>query len=280
MNIWATEDQTDNLRISFRIKNILEHRESEFQKCDIYETVEFGKLMMLDDIVMLTERDEFFYHEMIAHVPLSVHPDPKRVLIIGGGDGGTVREVSRHPSVENITVVEIDKMVVEMAKKHLPFVACGFDDPRVTVKIADGIAFIQEQKNTWDIILIDSTDPVSFAEGLFHTDFYASVRDALSENGILVAQTEFPLLQKKLVREIFHSLNKVFPVSRMYLAPVPTYPTGLWSFGFASKGPDPLLDFHPDRAKSLNGKLKYYTADIHRIAFTLPPFIRELLPQK
>ncbi len=278
MNIWVTEDQTENLRISFRVKTILDHAESEFQKCGIYDTFDFGRLMMLDNVVMLTERDEFFYHEMITHVPLTVHPHPKRVLVIGGGDGGTIREVARHSGVEDITIVEIDKMVVDMSKKHLPFVACGFDDPRVTLHITDGIRFIQEQKNTWDVILIDSTDPVAFAEGLFHSDFYTSVRNALTENGILVAQTEFPLLSKNLIRDIFSSLNQVFPVSRMYLAPVPTYPTGLWSFGFASKGPDPLLDFKPERAAVLSGKLKYYTSDIHKNAFTLPPFIREMLP--
>ncbi len=278
MNIWVTEDQTDHLRISFRVRTILDHGESEFQKCDIYDTFDFGRLMMLDNVVMLTERDEFFYHEMIAHVPLTVHPNPKRVLVIGGGDGGTLREIARHSTVENITIVEIDKMVVDMSKKHLPFVACGYDDPRVTLHVADGIRFIQEQKNAWDVILIDSTDPVSFAEGLFHSDFYTSVREALTENGILVAQTEYPLLQKELIKDIFSSLANVFPVSKMYLAPVPTYPTGLWSFGYASKGPDPLLDFKPEQAAVLSGKLKYYTSDIHKNAFTLPPFIREMLP--
>jgi spermidine synthase len=278
MNIWATEDQTDNLRISFRVRTVLDQGESEFQKCDIYDTFDFGRLMMLDNMVMLTERDEFFYHEMIAHVPLTVHPDPKRVLVVGGGDGGTIREIARHSFVEDITIVEIDKMVVDMSKKHLPFVACGFDDPRVNLHIADGIAFIQEQKNAWDVILIDSTDPVSFAEGLFHTDFYASVRDALTDNGILVAQTEYPFIQKKLVQDIFTSLDQVFPISRMYLAPVPTYPTGLWSFGLASKGPDPILDFKPERVEALSGQLKYYTADIHKSAFAIPPFIQKLLP--
>ncbi len=278
MGIWATENQTDHLQISFHVKTILGHGESEFQKCDIYDTFDFGRLMMLDNMVMLTERDEFFYHEMIAHVPLNVHPDPKRVLVIGGGDGGTIREIGRYPGIKDITIVEIDKMVVDMSKKHLPFVACGFDDPRVTLHIADGISYIQEQKNTWDVIIIDSTDPVSFAEGLFHTDFYSSVRNALTDKGILVAQTECPLLREDLIRDIFSSLDQVFPVKRMYLSPVPTYPTGLWSFGFASKGPDPLRDFKPERAEALSGQLKYYTADIHKTAFTIPPFIQELLP--
>ena len=278
MNIWATEDQTDNLRISFRVKTILGHDESEFQKCDIYDTFEFGRLMMLDNVVMLTELDEFFYHEMITHVPLTVHPKPERVLVIGGGDGGTIREIARHSSVKDITIVEIDKMVVDMSKRYLPFVACGYDDPRVTLHIADGISFIREQKNAWDVIIIDSTDPVSFAEGLFHEDFYASVREALTADGIMVAQTEYPLIEKDLVRKIFSSLDQVFPVSRMYLGPVPTYPTGLWSFAFASKGPDPIGDFKPEQAKQLSGQLKYYTEEIHRNAFTIPPFIRELLP--
>lgn len=277
MNIWVTEDQTPNLRLSFRVKKILDHGESEFQRCDVYDTHEYGRLMMLDDVVMLTEKDEFLYHEMMAHVPLCVHPDPKHVLVIGGGDGGTIREVARHPEVETITLVEIDQLVIDMARKHLPFTATGFNDPRVTVCVEDGIQYIRDRKNAFDVILIDSTDPVSFAEGLFHTDFYADVRDALTENGIMVAQTEYPLLLKNTVRQIYSALAEVFLLQFMYTGPVATYPTGLWSFGFASKRPHPLEDFNVERADRLNGRLRYYSADIHRSAFVLPPFIRELI---
>lgn len=277
MNTWVTENQIKGLRISFQVREIIASETSGFQRIDIYETAAHGRLMMLDDVVMLTEKDEFLYHEMIAHVPLCVHPDPKRVLVIGGGDGGTIREIARHPEVTDITIVEIDERVVDLSRKHLPFVGCGFDDPRVTLHVADGIRYIQEHKNAFDVIFIDSTDPVSFAEGLFHTDFYTNVKDALTDNGIMVAQTEYPLLLPDTVKEIYAALNQVFPVCRMYTGFVSTYPTGLWSYAFASKGPHPLDDFQPERAKRMKGKLKYYSEDIHKAAFALPPFIRELL---
>ncbi len=277
MNIWVTENQTPNLRLSFRVKRIVDHGESEFQRCDVYDTYEYGRLMMLDDVVMLTEKDEFFYHEMMAHVPLCVHPDPKKVLVIGGGDGGTIREVARHPEVQEITLVEIDQLVIDMAKKHMPFTAKGFDDPRVTTRVEDGIQFIRDRKNAFDIILIDSTDPVSFAEGLFHSDFYSDVRDALTENGIMVAQTEYPLLVKDTVRQIYSALAEVFPLRFMYTGIVPTYPTGLWSYGFASKGPHPLKDFKRERADRMENQLRYYSGGIHQSAFVLPPFIRDLI---
>ena len=277
MNTWVTENQTDGLRISFRIKEIIASETSDFQRIDIYQTKSHGRLMMLDDVVMLTEKDEFLYHEMIAHVPMCVHPNPKRVLVIGGGDGGTIREIARHPEVEDITIVEIDSKVVELSRKHLPFVGCGFDDPRVTLHVEDGIRYIQEHKDAFDVIFIDSTDPVSFAEGLFHTDFYTNVREALTEEGIMVAQTEFPLLLGETVREIYAALGEVFPVSNMYTGFVSTYPTGLWSYAFASKGPHPLNDFMPERARRMAGKLKYYSEDMHKAAFVLPPFISKLV---
>lgn len=277
MNVWVTENQTRNLRISFRVKELLDHGKSTFQTCDIYDTYEFGRLMMLDDMVMLTEKDEFFYHEMISHVPLCAHPDPRRVLVIGGGDGGTIREIARHRQVEDITIVEIDQLVVDMSKKHLPFTACGFNDPRVTLRVEDGIEFIKNQHDAWDVILIDSTDPVAFAEGLFHTDFYASVRDALTGDGIMVAQTEYPLIQKTLIGNIYSALKEIFPVREMYLTPIPTYPTGLWSFAFASKGVDPITDLNPDRISDFENQLKYYSEDIHKSAFVLPPFIKEMI---
>jgi len=277
MNIWVTENQKPGLRISFRVKEILGEATSAFQHCAVYDTVEFGRMMMLDDVVMLTEKDEFCYHEMIAHVPLSVHPDPKRVLVIGGGDGGTIREVARHPGVEDITLVEIDQVVVDMARAHLPFVACGFDDPRVTVRIEDGIQFIQNQEHAWDVIIIDSTDPVAFAEGLFHEDFYRNVQHALTENGIMVAQTESPLIETETIRNVYSALKQVFPLRRMYTGFVATYPTGYWSYAFASNGPDPLADLKPERTSAFADRLRYYTPDVHRAAFALPPFARRLL---
>ncbi|BBB32013.1 spermidine synthase [Thermotomaculum hydrothermale] len=277
MNLWFTENQTDNLRLSFRVKNLVEFRKSKFQTLAVYDTVEYGRLFTLDDFVMLTEKDEFVYHEMISHIALSCHPKPENILVIGGGDGGTIREIERHSRVKNITLVEIDREVVEISKKHLPFVACGFDDERVSVIIDDGIEYIKNHKNKFDIIFIDSTDPVAFAEGLFHTDFYKFVFDALKKDGIMVAQTEYPFLKGDFIKEVFSSLKQVFPIVSPYLAFIPTYPTGMWSFAFASKKYHYINDLNPEFTKDFAEKLKYYTPEVHKAAFALPKFVKDLI---
>ena len=276
MNLWFTEQQTDNLRLSFRIKEILDYRKSKFQTLAVYETYEYGKLFTLDDFVMLTEKDEFVYHEMISHVALSCHPNPENILVIGGGDGGTIREIERHSRVKNITLVEIDEEVVKISKEHLPFVACGFDDERVKVIIEDGIEYIKNHKNEFDIIFIDSTDPVSFAEGLFRTDFYKFVFDALKEDGIMVAQTEYPFLKGNFIKQVFSSLKEVFPIVSPYLASIPTYPTGLWSFAFASKKYHYIEHADFEHIKPFEKELKYYSPEIHKACFALPPFIKNM----
>jgi len=277
MNLWFTENQTDNLRLSFRIKKLLAYRESKFQKLAVYDTFEYGKLFTLDDFVMLTEKDEFVYHEMISHVALNCHPNPENILVIGGGDGGTIREIEKHDRVKSITLVEIDEEVVKISKEFLPFVACGFEDKRVKVYIEDGIEYIKNHKNEFDIIFIDSTDPVAFAEGLFHTEFYQFVFEALKEDGIMVAQTEYPFLKGDFIKQVFSSLKEVFPIVSPYLASIPTYPTGLWSFAFASKKYHFIKNANFEYIKPFEKELKYYSPEIHKACFALPPFIKKLV---
>ena len=277
MNLWFTENQTDNLRLSFRVKKLIDFRKSKFQSLAVYDTIEYGRLFTLDDFVMLTEKDEFVYHEMISHVALSCHPNPENILVIGGGDGGTIREIERHDRVKNITLVEIDEEVINISKKHLAFVACGFEDKRVKVYVEDGIEYIKNRKNEYDIIFIDSTDPVAFAEGLFRTDFYQFVYDALKKDGIMVAQTEYPFLKGDFIKQVYSSLKEVFPIVSPYLAFIPTYPTGMWSFAFASKKYHFINDLNPEFTKPFADRLKYYTPEIHKAAFALPPFIKKMI---
>ena len=240
-------------------------------------------MLALDDMVMTTENDEFHYHEMISHPALFMHPNPKNVLVIGGGDGGTIREVLRHPGVEKVTMVEIDGAVIEACKEHLPNIAASFDDPKLTLLVDDGIAFAQNAApGTYDVILVDGSDPVGPAEGLFSVSFYTNCYNALKEDGILVAQGESPKFNEKAFRELNHTLQDIFgadkaPVSLFF---VPTYPTGMWSFQYGLKGniqgPIHQKEAEIEAFVSANG-LRYYNSALHNASFALPNFVKELI---
>ncbi|MBO8125762.1 MAG: polyamine aminopropyltransferase [Firmicutes bacterium] len=272
METWLTENQTKNMRLSLRIKEILHHEQTEFQELVVVDTLEYGRMLVLDGAIQTTERDEFTYHEMIAHVPAFAHPAPKRVCVIGGGDGGTVRELLKHPSIEEIDHVEIDGKVIEASRKYLPTLSSGLDDPRVNSLVTDGIKHVESVENRYDIIIVDSSDPVGPGVQLFEVPFYTNCYRALAEGGLLVAQTESPFSEADLLVKAYRNIAQVFPQTKVYLANVPTYPSGLWSFTCGSKGPDPAKA--PEKVEFAT---KYYTPEIHRAAFTLPPFVQELL---
>ena len=269
--------------ISFGVDALLMSEQSEFQRVEVVQTDAFGPLMLLDGLVMLTERDEFVYHEMITHPALCLHPNPKRVLVVGGGDGGTVREAVKHASVEHVDLVEIDGMVVEASKRHFPTVACAFDDPKLSLRIEDGLAFVQNAApGSYDVILVDSTDPVGFAEGLFGRAFYEDCVRALGADGILVSQTESPFDTRfqHQIQAAHRTLGELFGHVGVYLASIPTYPMGTWSFVMASKTQRPVDDFdEAEAARRLapfEGSLRYFHPALHRAAFTLPAFVRRL----
>lgn len=273
MELWYTERQTENLGITCKVERTLLVERTPFQHLAILETAQFGRMLVLDGMVQTTERDEFVYHEMIAHVAMQTHPRPRTVCVVGGGDGGAVREVLKYPSVERVTLVEIDRRVVEASKEYFPTISSGLFDPRVECLYADGIEHIRERKGVYDVVLVDSTEPVGPAVGLFGERFYASCYDSLTAEGVLVAQTESPFFNAELLRKAAGAIRRVFPLARTYLACVPTYPSGLWSFTLGSKGPDPL-EVRP----SLDGiPTRYYTEGVHRAAFALPRFVEELL---
>lgn len=273
MELWVSELQTDDLKISLRVRRTLHDEQSSYQRITVLDTVPYGTLLLLDGHIQTTEQDEFVYHEMLAHVPLHTHPDPKRVVVVGGGDGGTVREVLKHPGVEKVVLAEIDGRVIEASRRFLPSISSGLDDPRVEIRIGDGIEHIREHPGTYDVVLVDSTDPIKAAEGLYSAEFYALCHRALREGGVLAVQSQSPFNERPLVRQVIQGMRASFPLVRLYWAVVPTYPAGFWSFTLGSKGPDPLQPRPVD--PGLGGR--YYTADIHRAAFVLPPFMQELL---
>lgn len=275
--LWYTEKQTKNHGITTKVKRTLYHDQSEYQKLEVLETVEFGNMLVLDGMVMTTDRDEFVYHEMITHVAMNTHPNPKHVLVVGGGDGGAIREILRYPSVERAVLAEIDVKVIEASKTYFPKIACGFDDPRVEIQVTDGIRHIQENKDQYDVILVDSTEPVGPAVGLFQKPFYEGIFEALKEDGIMVAQTESPWFNQDLIRQVFRDIRDTFLIARLYTASIPTYPSGLWSFTIGSKKYDPMK-VDPSSLKKFD--TRYYRPEIHHSLFKLPQFVLDLITDK
>ncbi len=279
MEYWFSELQTPNVKLSIRVDRQLYSGRSEFQRIDIFDSPEFGRFLTLDGYMMLTEKDEFIYHEMITHVPMAVHPCVKKVLVIGAGDGGVIRELTRYPEIEQIDLVEIDQLVVEACKKYLPQTACRFDDPRVHIYYEDGLKFIRRFENEYDLIIVDSTDPFGPGEGLFTREFYGSCYKALKEDGIMVNQHESPFYDEDATacQRAHKRIVESFPISRVFQAHIPTYPSGHWLFGFASKKYHPLKDLAEARWNLRGLGCKYYTTTLHKGAFYLPAYVEELL---
>lgn len=282
MELYYTEQQNDQVRFSIKVKRHLFTGQSDFQEVDILESEEFGKFLTLDGLMMVTEKDEFIYHDMIAHVPMATNPRIKRVLVIGGGDGGTVREITRYPQVEKIDMVEIDKMVVDVCREYLPITSAKLDDPRVSLYYEDGIKFVKDSAEKYDLILVDSTDPIGPGEGLFTTEFYQNCYDLLTEDGILINQSESPYYQpfSHEMKRAHDKIKNIFPISRIYQFHMPTYPSGHWLFGFASKRLDPISD--PDFAawEKLGLTTKYYNPALHLGAFALPTYVQRMLEEE
>jgi len=279
MDLWFSELHTPNVKLSIRVDKQLYSAQSKFQRIDVFESPEYGRFLTLDGFMMMTEKDEFIYHEMITHVPMAVHPSPKNILVIGAGDGGVLRELSKYKDIERIDMVEIDEQVVEVCKKYLPQTACGFDDPRLNLHIEDGLKFVRGQIDRYDIIIVDSTDPFGPGEGLFTKEFYGNCFKALKEDGILANQHESPFYHNdaQAMQRAHKRVSYSFDISRVYQAHIPTYPSGHWLFGFASKKYHPIRDLNAKEWNSLGLKLKYYNTNLHRGAFYLPCYVEELL---
>lgn len=279
MELWYTEEHTENVRFSIKVNKALYNGESEFQKIDVLESKEFGRFLTLDGLMMLTEKDEFIYHDMIVHVPMATNPNIKKVLVIGGGDGGTVRELTRYKTIDSIEMVEIDKLVVDVCKEYIPQTAGKLDDPKVKLHFEDGLKFIRSKQNEYDLIIVDSTDPFGPGEGLFTREFYGNCYNALKEDGILVNQHESPYYSYyvKAMQRAHHRIKEFFPITKVYQAHITTYPSGYWLFGFASKKYDPIADLDEDAWNSLGLGTKYYNTELHKGSFAIPNYVKELL---
>lgn len=279
MDLWYNEFHTKNVKLSIKVDQQLYSGQSEFQRIDVFHSPEFGRFLTLDGFMMLTEKDEFIYHEMIVHVPMAVKPDIKRVLVIGAGDGGVIRELVRYETIEHIDMVEIDKEVVEACVKYLPQTACAFTDSRVCMHFQDGLKFVRKLENEYDLIIVDSTDPFGPGEGLFTKEFYGNCFKALNETGIMVNQHESPFYEQDAIamQRAHKRIVESFPIAKVYQAHIPTYPSGHWLFGFASKAFHPLKDFDEAKWEALGLKTKYYNPALHRGSFALPNYVEEML---
>ena len=279
MSLWVEEIHRGYFSSRFKCKKILFSGKSKWQCIDVIETEGMGLMLLNDGIVMLSERDEFIYHEMIAHVPLSIHPHPKKVLIIGGGDGGTAREALRH-NIQECVLVEIDEMVVQVCKKYFPKISSSFKNPKLNLKIQDGLKFVKESVQKFDVVLVDSTDPLGPAKDLFSRPFYKDVHALLSDDGVLAVQAESPFFELETQKDILQSLKSLFPIVSLYHYSNIVYPGGgLWSFALASKKHHPIRNFDADKIKEKikTWNLSYYNTDIHKASFAQPEFIRKFI---
>ena len=281
MELWFSEFHTPDVKHSLRVNRHLYSKKSDYQQIDIYDTPEFGKVLTLDGNVMLTERDEFIYDEMITHVPMAVHPNVRDVLVIGAGDGGVVKELARYECIQSIDLVEMDEQVVNACRQYLPENACRLDDARVHIYFDNALRFIRRRHAQYDLIIVDSTDPFGPSEGYFTREFYGICYNALREDGIMVNQQGSPFYRHdaEAIQRSHKRIVSTFPISRVYQAHIPTYAASYWLFGFASKKYHPIDDFDREKWKSLHLKTNYYTVRLHAGAFFLPAFLERMLEE-
>ncbi len=277
LDLWYQERHNDEISLGLHVKKVLASKQSPFQRVDVLETSGFGRILTLDGLMMVTERDEFVYHEMIAHVPCLVHKKPERVLVIGGGDGGTLREVLRHDSVKEAVLCEIDPDVVSLSRQYLPFTAVGLNHPRAKVNIADGVEFVKNSAdNSFDIVIVDSTDPIGPGVGLFSGAFYKEVRRILKPDGIVMAQCESPWENGIDLAKVYSNLREIGQVWA-FSGSIPTYPFGYWSWAFASAEMHPFAAIDSERANAIEKSTRYYNTEIHKGSFALPNFLKQRL---
>lgn len=279
MELWYTDQHTQNVRFSMKVEEQIASCKSEFQRIDILKTCEFGKVLVLDGELMITQKDEFIYHEMVTHVPMAVHPNVKKVLVIGAGDGGTIRELTKYDTIEHIDMVEIDKKVTDMCLEYFQETSCKLKDKRVHMYFEESLRFVRMKKDEYDLIIVDSADPYGPAEGLFTREFYGNCFKALHDDGILINQHESPYYSEhsRTVQKAHNHIKQVFPYSTVYQCHIPSYPSGHWLFGFASKRYDPITDLKEEEWNKLDISTRYYNTDLHKGSFYLPTYVKELL---
>lgn len=281
MEMWFSEFHTPDVKHGIRVNRHLFSKKSDYQQIDIFDTPEFGRVLVLDGSVMLTERDEFIYDEMITHVPMAVHPNIKDVLVIGAGDGGVVKELARYSQIERIDLVEMDPEVLEACQTYLPENASRLNDSRVNIFYDNALRFIRRYTGEYDLIIVDSNDPFGPSEGYFTREFYGICYNALKDDGIMVNQQGSPFFNHdaEAMQRSHKRIASTFPISRVYQAHIPTYAAGYWLFGFASKKYHPIDDLDAQRWKEHHFRTDYYTTKLHVGAFYLPAFLERMLEE-
>lgn len=273
MSFWFNEKNTDGYQVKWKINKILHSEKTPYQELAVVDTLEWGKALILDNALQVSEKDEFIYHEMIVHVPMFSHPAVRDALIIGGGDGGTLRELCKHPQLQKVDMVEIDERVVAASKKYLPSISSAFSDTRVNLYFQDGIEFVKKA-GKYDLVIVDSSDPIGPAQPLFTQEFYSNIYNCLNDDGMMVVQSESPIFYQEVFRSVYRNIKAVFPQTLIYLACIPTYVSGPWSFTIGSKVHDPR-ELKGDSEAGFD--LKYYNDKVHRSAFALPGFVEEMI---
>ncbi len=282
MDLWFSDFHSDTVKVSVKIERQLLSEQTDFQKIDIFDSVEFGRFLSSDGKIVFSEKDEFIYEEMIVHVPMAVHPCVRNVLVIGGGDGGVARVLAQYPEIERIDVTELDPRYVEVCREFFPENAGGLTDPRVHVYHQDGLRFLRTKLGEYDLIISDAIDPLGHTAGLFTREFYGNCFRSLKEDGIMVYQHGSPFYDddEESCRLMHSKANHSFPISRVYQAHIPTCSSGYWLFGFASKKYHPLRDLDAQRWKQRNLSTEYYTVNLHRGAFMLPKYVEDMLREE
>ena len=282
MELWFSDYHTEDVKLDIKIEKQLFGADTDFQRIDVFESKEFGRFISCDGTIVFSEKDEFVYDEMIVHVPMAVHPHVRKVLVIGGGDGGVARELTHYDEIEEIDVVETDHVFIDVCRDYFPDNACGLDDPRVTVFNANGLRFLRTKVDEYDLIISDAIDPLGHAAGLFTKEFYGNCFRALKEDGIMVYQHGSPFYDEdeKTCRAMPRKASHSFPISRVYQAHIPTCPSGYWLFGFASKKYHPLKDFDAKKWLERGIKTWYYSEHLHKGAFMLPKYVEDMLEEE
>ena len=282
MEYWFEEMHTSNVKMAFRVNQHLYSGTSEFRRIDVFDSPEFGKFLTSNGNVIFSEQEEFTYDEMIVHVPMAVHPDVKRVLVIGGGDGGVARELAHYREIEVIDIAEPDKMFVDVCRRYFPGNAVGLEDVRVRIYYEVGLRFLRRCKDKYDLIISDATDPLGHEAGLFTKEFYGNCYKALHDDGIMVYQHGSPFFDEdeENCRAMHRKAFRSFPITRVYQAHIPTCPAGYWLFGFASKKYHPLKDFDPERWEKRGIETWYYATHLHQGAFMLPKYVEDIMKEE
>ena len=277
MDLWYYEQYGDDLKAGFKTSNVIYKGKSEFQEVVVLDTIAYGKMLLLDGLVMCTDKDEFVYHELISHVPALNHSKPEKIVVIGGGDGGTVRELLKHPEVKEIVLCEIDGIVIETCEKYFPQIASGLRDNRVKVNVGDGVAYMSQQEpGSIDMVLVDSTDPIGPGEGLFSREFYRNVARALKKDGLMACQSESPWHDAQVLSKIYNNVSAGFQNIYPYIGSIPTYPKGMWSWMMASNKNINVHDFDRARLKKLEAStnLQYINEELMTGVFAIPNFLK------